>query len=63
MHLGSYADELPTVTLLHAYIRDNGYAYHAHHHEIYLSDPRRVEPAKLKTVIRQPFRSKQDQPA
>ena len=55
MHLGSYAAELPTVTLLHNYIRAHG-TLHGLHHEIYLSDPRRVEPDKLKTVIRQPFR-------
>jgi hypothetical protein len=39
---------------MHDYIRDNGYQMNGKHHEIYLSDPRRTAPERLKTVIRQP---------
>jgi len=55
MHIGSYADEGPTVERLHQHINDNGWALGALHHEIYLSDPRKVAPEKLKTIIRQPY--------
>jgi len=55
MHIGSYADEGPTVARLHQHIEDNGWSLSAHHHEIYLSDPRKVAPERLKTIIRQPY--------
>ncbi len=58
MYLGAYADEGPTIQQLHAFIAEQGGALSAtnkHHHEIYLSDPRRLAPAKLKTIIRQPY--------
>jgi hypothetical protein len=58
MHLGPFAEEGPTIARLHAFIRDHGYACNGleqKHHEIYLSDPRRVAPEKMKTVIRQPM--------
>ncbi len=55
MHIGPYADEAPTVKRLHDHIAENGYALRGKHHEIYLSDPRKVAPEKMKTVIRQPF--------
>lgn len=54
MHIGSYADEPPTIRRLHEYIDANGYALTGKHHEIYLSDPRKVDAEKLKTIIRQP---------
>jgi hypothetical protein len=55
LHLGSYDDEGPTLKKLHyEFIPENGYRMRGKHHEIYLSDPRRVEPAKLKTILRQP---------
>ncbi len=54
MHIGPYAAEKPTVARLHAFIQANGYRRRGKHHEIYLSDPRRGDPAKMKTVIRQP---------
>jgi hypothetical protein len=57
MHLGPYADEGPTVQKLHAFIGGNGYRLHGKHHEIYLSDPRKVAPARMKTEIRQPMRT------
>jgi hypothetical protein len=54
MHIGPYAEEGPTIEKVHAYAKDHGLALCGKHHEIYLSDPRRVSPAKMKTVVRQP---------
>jgi hypothetical protein len=54
LYLGPYADEGPTIEKLHAFAREEGYRLRGKHHEIYLSDPRRTAPEKLKTVIRQP---------
>lgn len=57
MHIGSYDDEAPTLEAMHSeFIPGNGYAENGKHHEIYLSDPRRVAPEKLKTVLRQPIK-------
>jgi hypothetical protein len=56
MHIGPYAAEGPTIEKLHAYVRDHGYELAGKHHEIYLGDPRRTDPKKLKTVLRQPVR-------
>ena len=56
MHIGPYSAEAPTVARMHAFIDENGYELAGKHHEIYLSDPRRVAPEKLKTVLRQPVR-------
>ncbi|HCR55481.1 TPA: hypothetical protein DIV49_00760 [Candidatus Saccharibacteria bacterium] len=58
MYVGAYADEGPTIKKLHEFIVENGGKLDAsskHHHEIYLGDPRRTSPDKLKTIIRQPF--------
>jgi len=58
MHIGSYDDEAPTLAKLHnEYIPENGYTENGKHHEIYLSDPRRVAPEKLRTVLRQPVKT------
>ena len=54
MHIGPYADEPATIEKLHAFARQNGYTLRGKHHEIYLGDPRRGDPAKLKTVLRHP---------
>ncbi|HEC35301.1 MAG TPA: hypothetical protein ENI39_02060 [Anaerolineae bacterium] len=54
MHIGPYAAEEPTIARLHRFIRENGYELRGKHHEIYLSDPRRTAPEKLRTVLRQP---------
>jgi hypothetical protein len=54
LHLGRYAEEGPTIERLHAFIAEQGYARRGKHHEIYLSDPRRTAPERLKTIIRQP---------
>ena len=57
LHQGSYDDESPILAKLHEiWMPENGYTFNGKHHEIYLSDPRRVEPEKLKTVLRQPIR-------
>lgn len=56
MYLGAYTDEGPTIAGMHAFIEESGYRLHGKHHEIYLGDPRRTAPEKLKTVIRQPVR-------
>ena len=55
LYVGPYADERPTIERLHAFIREQGHELHGRHHEIYLSDPNRTAPARLKTIIRQPF--------
>ena len=55
MHLGSYNDEAPTIARLHAFIAEQGYTPRGKHHEIYLGDPRRTAPEKLRTVLRQPI--------
>ena len=60
MHIGSYDDEPKTVALMHEYIKANGYELDITdkrlHHEIYLSDPRKCEASKLKTVVRHPIK-------
>jgi hypothetical protein len=55
LYVGPYADEGPTIAALHDFIHEQGGELQGKHHEIYLSDPRRTAPEKLKTVIRQPF--------
>lgn len=55
LHLGSYDDEGPVLADMHSrFIPENGLKMRGLHHEIYLSDPRRVAPEKLKTILRQP---------
>ena len=60
MHIGSYDDEPVTIKLLDNFVRENGYELDFSdtrlHHEIYLSDPRKTAPEKLKTLIRHPVR-------
>ncbi|KAA3656255.1 MAG: hypothetical protein DWQ10_15790 [Calditrichaeota bacterium] len=55
MYIGPYSDEHETIVKLHEHIKEKGSRLRGKHHEIYLSDPRRTAPEKLKTVIRQPF--------
>ena len=63
MHIGSYDDEPATVELMHQFMSEQGYELDINdtrrHHEIYLSDARKVAPEKLKTVIRHPIRRKE----
>jgi hypothetical protein len=59
MHIGPYADEAPTIQRLHDFIHVQGWTFDGtrqKHHEIYLSDPRRAAPEKMKTIIRQPVK-------
>ncbi|MFU8947412.1 GyrI-like domain-containing protein [Mycetocola zhadangensis] len=57
LHIGSYDDEAPTLERLHTdYFDAHGLTFNGDHHEIYLSDPRRTAPEKLKTILRQPVR-------
>ncbi|NMB19396.1 MAG: transcriptional regulator [Firmicutes bacterium] len=62
MHLGPYDDEPRTVAEMDRYIAEQGYEQDFSdtrmHHEIYLSDPRKVQPEKYRTVIRHPIRKK-----
>ena len=59
LHVGSYDDEPTTIQMMEEHIIHLGYqsniTNHRFHHEIYLSDPRRVKPEKLKTIIRIPI--------
>ena len=55
LHVGPYAEEAPTIAELHRHIAAMGGSLVGKHHEIYLSDPRKVDAAKLRTIIRQPF--------
>ena len=54
MHIGPYATEPATVARMHDFAQKNGYTMSGYHHEIYLGDPRKSAPEKLKTVIRHP---------
>ena len=60
IHIGPYDDEPKTVARMHEFMEQEGYALditdQRMHHEIYLSDARRVAPEKRKTVIRHPIR-------
>ena len=57
LHLGPYADEAPVLADLHGRVMpEQGVTFNGRHHEIYLGDPRRVAPARLKTILRQPVR-------
>ena len=62
MHIGSYDDEPATIAMMHEFMEKEGYALDITeqrlHHEIYLSDARKVAPEKLRTVIRHPIRKK-----
>jgi hypothetical protein len=58
MYMGPYSAEGPVIQTIHQFIRDNKGVFNGlkqKHHEIYLSDPRRTAPEKLRTIIRQPF--------
>ena len=62
-YIGSYDDEPTTITTMHQYAKQNGYeldiADTRYHHEIYLSDPRKCDISRLKTVVRHPIKPKQ----
>jgi hypothetical protein len=56
LHLGSFENEWETLSQMLDFAQRQGYESHGHHHEIYLSDPRRVPPERLKTILRMPVR-------
>lgn len=56
LHMGPYAGEVATIESLQRFASEKGLAVAGPHHEIYLSDPRRVAPEKMKTIIRYPVR-------
>jgi len=62
MHIGSFDNEPETVKMMEKFARENGYVIdiseNRYHHEIYLSDPRKCDVSKMKTVIRHPIRKK-----
>lgn len=55
LHVGPFSTEGPTIERVHAFITASGNALSGKHHEIYLSDIRKADPARWRTVIRQPF--------
>ena len=57
MHVGPYSDGGADDRALHAFVAEQGYELRGRHHEIYLGDPRRTAPERLKTVIRHPVRA------
>lgn len=63
MHIGPFDNEPETVAIMDAFLEENGYENDINekrlHHEIYMSDARKVEPEKWKTVIRHPIRRKE----
>lgn len=55
LHKGPYSEEGPTIEKLHSFMDSEGYTFGGKHYEIYLSDPRKAAPDKMKTIIRQPI--------
>ncbi len=56
LHVGPYATERSTIERMLAFAHDRGLTVSGRHHEVYLSDPRRVAAERLKTVLRMPVR-------
>ena len=56
MHIGPFSEEAPNIERVHEYIERTGHERVGKHHEIYLSDMRKADPSKWKTIIRQPMR-------
>ncbi|MCU0918169.1 MAG: GyrI-like domain-containing protein [Planctomycetes bacterium] len=59
LHVGPYAEEGRTIEAMRTFAESQGLTLHGRHHEIYLSDPRRVPPEKLKTILRLPVRKQE----
>jgi hypothetical protein len=55
MHVGPYSEEPRTIERMKSFAQENGYNLRGKHHEIYLGDPRRAKPEKLRTVLRHPI--------
>ncbi len=58
LHIGPYADEPATVDRMEAFAQENGYAFSHKHHEIYMGNPLRADPSRLKTILRHPVEKK-----
>jgi len=56
MHIGPYSAEAPKIQKIHAAIKVNGHNLSGKHHEIYLNNPTKMAPEKLKTILRQPMK-------
>jgi hypothetical protein len=56
LHVGPYDQESRTIAAMKAFAEQQGLAFHGRHHEIYLSDPRRIAPEKLRTILRIPVK-------
>lgn len=56
LHVGPFSEEGPAIERIHAFIEESGHTLAGKHHEIYLTDIRKADPAKWKTIIRQPMR-------
>ncbi len=56
LHIGPYAEETPTIERMEAFAAEKGFEFAGAHHEIYLGDPNRAKPEKLKTGLRHPVR-------
>jgi hypothetical protein len=56
MHIGPYSAEGPNIAKIHAFILNSGHALSGKHHEIYLNNPAKTAPEKLKTILRQPMK-------
>ena len=56
MYIGPFSNEGPTIQKIHEFIRKHECTLGGRHHEIYVSDPRRVAPEKMKTILRQPMK-------
>ena len=57
LHVGPFDTETDTIRLMHDLAKESHLTFHGRHHEIYLSDPRRTAPQKLRTILRHPVRS------
>ena len=60
LHIGPYSTESESIAKMEKLMKEKGLAYNGLHHEIYLSDPRKVAPEKMKTILRQPVRHKNE---
>jgi len=58
LHIGSYDEEGGTIAEMKGFAEQQGLQFHGLHHEIYLSDPRRIPPERLKTILRHPVRKR-----
>ncbi len=58
-HVGPYEEERRSIGVMKAFAEQQGLTFHGRHHEIYLSDPRRIAPEKLKTILRLPVRRRE----